>query len=447
MQKRWVTLFASSLCLHLLMTVSCFGQSLIDSCQAGDASSCMKYSTVLNQACTQDTQKTPGETLQCQTDVVCYQDKALGLQQYAATCSGTLTPNDQQRCSNTKQRIDASCPKRNPNGSIYVSPEDQAKWTQGIVGPGHTTAINWYQISATSGGQANAVNYPNTGFLGGTDDDKANVAYDNVSKRPEYVCVIGIPDSGKVVEVPGKWISNRCNAVWNNTYVEAPDFHAAVRFPNGSHGHWGLIGEQSATNQLQIYPIPSQDPSVTVDLNTQLTPCMAHYSWQKTGLDRAVAAISGDSLDVDTGDQLGYLVGTSCRFEFAESQATSSDNVRVYYLTFRPAPTAPTKIPSSPSSPGAQGRSWTVTNRHTTAVLIYAYLHKSIPGGVFDCAPLQSVTSVPTNGTWTPWVPLGSILDFRAFESMDSNGVCSGNWVTQQTLDGGPGAPGASTID
>lgn len=446
---RHVGLRWSLLCVSLtLVSNPSFAQTLQDKCIAGDAPSCMQYSSVLNQACTNTNSKTPAETLICSSDVQCYQDKGLGLQQYNVSCSGAnaTTP----ACVGTKARIDASCPKRNADGSIYISPADAAAFQEKIVGPGHTEFINWASISATSGGDANPVNYPPTmGFLGGSDDDSQNVAFDNVVQRPEHVCLTGILANGKVVAVPGKWISNQCNAVWNNTYVLAPDFYAAIRYPNGAHGHWGLVGEQPDTNRLIVTPAPATSPGVTMDMNTSLVPCMAHYSWQKQGLDRAVSAITGDSLVEDTGDQLGYLVGNSCRFEFNGGQATSSDNVRVYYLTFRPAPPNPTpvKIPSAPPA-GAQGRSWTVRDIHPNPVKIYAYQHKLVPGGVFDCRPLQYVRDMNNNDTpWTPWVPLGDVIDYRAFESpLDSNGVCSGGWVTSYTLDGGPGGPGVSTI-
>jgi hypothetical protein len=439
----------SLLCVSLsFISNLAFAQSLQDQCIAGDAPSCMKYSSVLNQACTQDNSKTPTETLICSSDVQCYQDKALGLQQYNASCSGAnaTTP----ACVGTKTRIDASCPKRNADGSIYISPSDALAFQQKIVGPGHTVFINWASISATAGGDANPVNYPPTmGFLGGSDDDSANVAFDNVVNRPEHVCLTGILDSGKVVDVPGKWISNQCNAVWNNMYVQASDFYAAIRYPNGGHGHWGLVGEQPDSNRLIVTPALSTSPGVTMDMSTSLVPCMAHYSWQKQGLDRAVAAITGDSLSQDAGNQLGYLVGTSCRFEFGAGQATSSDNVRVYYLTFRPPPPnpVPVKMPSAPPA-GVQGRSWTVRSIHANPVKIYAYQHKLVPGAVFDCRPLQYVRDMNSNDTWTLWVPAGDVIDYRAFEPpLDSNGVCSGNFVTMYSLDGGPGGPGVSTIN
>ncbi len=401
---RLLLLIAVLLSVGSILPSRAVAQTAHDKCLKGDAPSCFAYGRTLAAACSRVSQKTPAEVLQCQYGAQCYQDKGMALSQ------------------GNSARADASCDTGGDSTAMGAAGASAQKLLSihSAIPPGLSTFVNWWLNST-----------PNLtlSLVGGSEDDRQNVAFDQVVRLPLHLCAAGFLVSGKVVMVPGKWLNDRCNAVWENTYLEAQQFLMAERYPIGSHGYWGGLNAGPADKRL--YGPPGDD-------GTRYLPCMVHYQIQKDGLDRAISALTGDSLVQETGDQLGYVVGSSCRFEFASRQVNSGDNVRVYYLIARPSPPPiPVKAPTVPQQ-HAQGRGteWTITNQRSNAVMVYTQVHDPIAGLQLDCRNQIYKVTIDAGATWAVWVDDGKVLDAKFYEDTQGNGGCSANSVADRSLTG-----------
>jgi hypothetical protein len=380
-------------------------QSIHDKCNQGDASSCLAYGRALATACGQVPNKSPREVLQCQYGAQCYQDKGLAMSQ------------------GNKARADASCDTGGVSTALQGTGVPNLVDQKAFQMPaGQTTLVNWWLNST-----------PNLtpSLIGGGEDDSQNIAFDQVVRLPLHLCAAGFLVNGKVVMVPGKWLNDRCNAVWANTYLEEQQFMIAERWPPGTHGYWGALN--SGPVDKLLWGPPGDD-------GTKYLPCMVHYPIQKDGVDRALSALIGDDLVVQTGNQLGYVVGTDCRFEFGSHQVDSGDNVRVYYLKSRPVP--PPIVVKAPSvaqpHPQGRGTEWSFVNQRQLPILVYT---EDTPLGVApDCRREIYRVTIDPGGTWVFWVDDGKVLDVKFFEDTQGNGGCSANAV------GGGGFQGLSTV-
>jgi hypothetical protein len=160
---RFLFLLAVLLSIGSISPPGASAQTAHDKCLRGDAPSCFAYGRTLATACGQVPQKTPAEVLQCQYGAQCYQDKGLAISQ------------------GNSARADASCDTGGDSTAMGAAGASAQKLLSihSAIPPGLSTFVNWWLNST-----------PNLtpSLVGGSEDDRQNVAFDQVVRLPLHLC-------------------------------------------------------------------------------------------------------------------------------------------------------------------------------------------------------------------------------------------------------------------
>ena len=152
------------------------------------------------------------------------------------------------------------------------------------------------------------------------------------------------PSSGHVATVPGKFLNNNCNVVFEGEFLVAHQFELAV-ITSQEHGYWMPVPpDGNLQNALTSTPGPDGKAYTLCTAKT-----FTDTSYVKNALDAGVRW---------HGHHIGNLnAKKECVTEWGGSPAVSGVDVRVYFVGAPPTFAAPTSVAWYVDSIGPQGDS------------------------------------------------------------------------------------------
>jgi hypothetical protein len=400
------------------------------SCIQGDASSCKAEATQVGNTCNPNP-VTPSEVedaLVCRRMAQCYNNAALAIQNHIAACPAGFHPQP-------------FAPPGSPHFGCFdfsacAIPNRVFLGTTPLP-PGRNARVIWWRMDPTlldkwvSNGEQNSTLTPPPGaeslaLLGGrrAAGQSGVDAYDPDQHQNLWSCATDVPLSGGHFQpVSGKLIGKKCNISWNGSWGITDSFYLATISPAGK-GHWGSLGEYGSKLEDAV-----RTPGI--DGKQGAVVCLAYFSTQKGGLDRAWAAVSGGNIVEDHGNHLGHLVNDKCHFEWDAHDVEGQGMVYVFYLTPNPPPPPPAVACVGGHGPGCHGAP--PSNFYTTALYwnntpwpLDVWTVTTAPNQVQPCSAGVKIHTMEINEVW-PFTAVEGQWVWVQFFKPGEAGACDGN--------------------
>lgn len=302
-------------------------------CEGGDKSACQSYSDLLANECDtypHDNLNELKTIIQCKRTATCYAEAAQ-FSKPPASCKNVSACT--MNCGSIDQILAPAMQLMHQSVVVlwvnlsldqlraqFTGPRQDSMYKPGLVlgGSPHRPLYDHSSINAWD--------------TGGNQQSRA---------QNLWVCYAPGVVNGHVINIPGKMIGNRCNVAYEDHVGVMDSFFLAFLYPQ-TGGWWGPLGADSLDNALSA-------PGVDENGN-RLVVCLAHYETPQDFWGTVSAWLGGPNTQ-DQGNHLGHLVGDACHFEWGGNEASSTNNVRLFYTSINNGPHCSNEAMSNENCP------------------------------------------------------------------------------------------------